>query len=231
VPKVGIPLSRQRGAAPHAGDSVMSSRLYAGKPVYPPLLAGHGCHRYFVPFQAMSGSDNVRGAENQQERLWTNGWVVGFVDGEGCFSCPIFHNKSMTTGWQVQPQFVVVQSASSSDVLEDLARFFGCGKVYVNRRYDNHREDLFRYCVSRFSDIRDIVVPYFEHNELRTSKKYNFEKFAQVIRLMDQGGHLTRPRLIEIAQIAETMNHRKPSQVLRILRDHTPTNSEPIGPS
>lgn len=39
---------------------------------------------------AMDGSDNVRGAENQQERLWTNGWVVGFVDGEGCFSCPIF---------------------------------------------------------------------------------------------------------------------------------------------
>jgi hypothetical protein len=32
VPKVGIPLSRLRGAAPHAGDSVMSSRLYAGKP-------------------------------------------------------------------------------------------------------------------------------------------------------------------------------------------------------
>jgi hypothetical protein len=32
VPKVGKPLSRQRGAAPHAGDGVESSRLYAGKP-------------------------------------------------------------------------------------------------------------------------------------------------------------------------------------------------------
>ena len=174
----------------------------------------------------MVGSDNVRGAENQQERLWTNGWVVGFVDGEGCFSCPIFQNKPMTMRWQVQPTFVVVQSASSRDVLDDLVRFFGCGKVYVNHRYDNHREDLFRYCVSRFADIRDIIVPYFQHNPLRTSKQDNFDKFAQVVRLMEQGRHLTLSGLIEIAEITETMNHRKPSKVLRILRDHTPTNSE-----
>jgi LAGLIDADG DNA endonuclease family protein len=31
-PKVEEPLSRQRGAAPHTGDSVMRSRLYAGRP-------------------------------------------------------------------------------------------------------------------------------------------------------------------------------------------------------
>jgi hypothetical protein len=177
----------------------------------------------------MNDSNNVRGAENQQERLWAEGWVVGFVDGEGCFSCPIFHNTPMTMRWQVQPQFVVVQSASSREVLEDLVRFFGCGRVYVNRRYDNHREDLFRYCVSRFADLRDVIVPYFQRNPLRTSKRENFEKFAQVVGLMEQGRHLTVSGLIEIAQIAETMNHRKPSKVLRILRDHTPTNSEPLG--
>ena len=32
------------------------------------------------------GSDNPVGAENQQERLIRLGWVIGFVDGEGCFS-------------------------------------------------------------------------------------------------------------------------------------------------
>jgi hypothetical protein len=226
-----MPLSRQRGAAPHAGDSVMSSRLYAGKPGESSTtrlsmgVTGGSYH------QSMDDSDNVRGAENQQERLWTEGWIVGFVDGEGCFSCPIFQNTPMKMRWQVQPQFVVVQSASSRDVLEDLARFFGCGKVYVNRRYDNHREDLSRYCVSKFADLRDVIVPFFQYNPLRTSKQHNFEKFAQVISLMDQGRHLTVSGVIQIAEIAETMNHRKPSKVLRILRDHTPTNSEPLGTS
>jgi hypothetical protein len=34
--------------------------------------------------------------------------------------------------------------------------------------------------------------------------------------------HLSVPGIVEIAEIAQTMNHRKPSEVLRILRDHTP---------
>ena len=127
--------------------------------------------------------------------------------------------------WQVQPTFVVVQGASSREVLEGLNRFFGCGQVYVNRRRDNHREDLCRYYVSRLADLRDVIVPFFQDHPLRTAKRDNFQKFVRVIELMDQGRHLTRPGLFEIAEIAETMNHRKPSEVLRILRDHTPTIS------
>jgi LAGLIDADG endonuclease len=171
------------------------------------------------------GSENPFGADNQQERLWYCGWIAGFVDGEGCFSCPIFRNRKTTLGWQVQPTFVVVQSASSRDVLEGLERFFGCGKVYVNHRHDNHREDLSRYCVGRFADLRDFIVPFFQEHQLRTSKSENFEKFVRVLRLMEERKHLTVPGLMDIAGIVETMNHRKPSNVLRILRDQTPTIS------
>ena len=170
----------------------------------------------------MIGSDNVRGAENQQERLTTSGWVVGFVDGEGCFSSAIYRCSVMTLKWQVRPEFVVVQGVSSKSVLEDLVRFFGCGKVYGNRRNDNHREDLSRYVVQRFSDLRDIIVPFFQEHPLRTAKRENFAKFAEIIRLMELRKHLSVEGIIEIAEIAQTMNHRKPSEVLGILRGHTP---------
>ena len=60
---------------------------------------------------------------------------------EGCFSCPIFRNRVTRAGWHVQPSFTVVQSASSRDVLEEMARYFGCGTVCVNHRHDNHREE------------------------------------------------------------------------------------------
>src|SRR5262245_12198487 len=171
----------------------------------------------------MDVSDNASSAENQQERLTTIGWLVGFVDGEGCFSCPIYRCHTMALGWQVRPEFAVVQGASSRDVLEEMVEFFGCGRVYRNRRHDNHREDLFRYCVQRYGDLRDVIVPFFEANPLRTAKRDNFAKFARIIELMDQRRHLTIPGLIEIAEIKQTMNFRKPSEVLRILRDHTPT--------
>lgn len=57
--------------------------------------------------------DNPSGAENQQERLKTTGWVVGFVDGEGCFSCSIYRCHTMTLKWQVRPSFDVLQGESS----------------------------------------------------------------------------------------------------------------------
>jgi hypothetical protein len=173
----------------------------------------------------MECSDNVRGAENQQERLWKHGWIAGFVDGEGCFSCPLYRNHKTRLGWQVQPSFVVVQSESSRAVLDDLVDVFGCGSVGINRRHDNHRENLVRYYVTRFSDLRDVIVPFFERNPLRTEKRHNFEKFSRIIRLMDSRMHLRVDGMSEIAKIAQTMNRRKPSEFLRILRDHTPTIS------
>jgi hypothetical protein len=77
--------------------------------------------------------------------------------------------------------------------------------------------------VFRFRDLRDVIVPFFERNPLRSAKRDNFAKFAEIIELMDRRRHLTVPGLIEIAEIAQTMNFRKPAEVLRILRDHTPT--------
>ena len=173
----------------------------------------------------MDESNNVRGADNQQERLCNHGWVVGFVDGEGCFSCPLHRSPKTRLGWQVQPRFVVVQGQSSRHVLEDLVRFFGCGRVGTNQRHDNHREDLSHYYVHRLSDLREIIIPFFEEHPLRTSKRDNFGKFAKVVCLMGLQRHLTVEGMAEIAAITETMNRRKPSEFLRILRDHTPTIS------
>lgn len=173
-------------------------------------------------------SDKQSGAEDQQERLTTVGWVVGFVDGEGCFSCSIYRNRKMTLKWQVRAAFDVVQGESSRDALEELVRFFGCGRIYRNRRRDNHREDLLRYNVYRFDDLRTKIVPFFWEHPLRTSKQENFLRFARIIELMEMRRHLSASGIIEIAEIQQTMNHRKPSEVLRILRDHTPALFDPV---
>ena len=170
-------------------------------------------------------SDNPTSADNQQERLKRVGWVVGFVDGEGCFSAPVVKNQKMTLGWQVQPVFSVVQGASSGSVLFELVDFFGCGKVYVNKRHDNHREDLLRYGVSKRPDLITKIVPFFVAHPLQTEKRRNFEKFSDILELIEAGHHLTVEGLANVARISQTMNHRKPSEFLRILRDHTPTIS------
>ena len=46
-------------------------------------------------------SDNPTGADNQQERPVHAQWVVGFVDGEGCFSVPIRLRRRLTESRKV----------------------------------------------------------------------------------------------------------------------------------
>jgi hypothetical protein len=177
----------------------------------------------------VNGSDNPVGAENQQERLIQLGWVIGFVDGEGCFSIGFVRQsgggcrKGYRTGYQVSHEFAVTQGAQSVACLHELVVFFGVGQVIANRRYDDHREHLFRYVVRRRSELIDTIIPFFRAHRLRTSKQGNFEKFATCVELIDAGLHLTCDGLANIAEIAETMNRRKPrTELIGILRGHTP---------
>ena len=56
-------------------------------------------------------------------------WVVGFVDGEGCFHVSLNRHDEMTAGYQVLPEFVVVQHERDIQVLHSLREFFDSGNV------------------------------------------------------------------------------------------------------
>jgi hypothetical protein len=175
------------------------------------------------------GSNNPDGAGNQQERLIRAGWIVGFVDGEGCFSIGFVRQPNRAervgykTGYQVVHRFAVTQGAGSVAALEELHEFFGVGRLYRNRRHDNHREDLLQYRVERRRDLLEVVIPFFEDYPLRTAKRADFEEFSACMNRVASGKHLEAAGLLDIVEIAQTMNHRRSrSDLIRILRDHTP---------
>ena len=174
-------------------------------------------------------SDNLWSADNQQERLVRIGWILGFVDGEGCFSIGFVRQPGRTsrqgykTGYQVSHEFAVTQGARSIECLNELREFFGVGQVLINQRFDNHTEHLYRFVVRRRTDLLETVIPFFEQYPLRSSKRDDFSKFARCVRMVASGQHLMHEGLIEIAQITETMNRRKSrTELIGILRDYTP---------
>ena len=73
----------------------------------------------------------MTGAVNQQERPGFEQWDVGFVDGEGCFSVPVFRQRSARLGWQVQPEFAVVQAAPNATIDQT--------KLFAEQIYDVYR--------------------------------------------------------------------------------------------
>lgn len=192
--------------------------------MYLAVLVLKGVHRY-----THGMSDNPFSADNQQERLMKIGWITGFVDGEGCFSISFVRQSDRTkrkgyrTGYQVSHEFAVTQGEKSFSSLCELQKFFGIGQVIINRRYDNHKENLYRYVVRKREDLLHTIIPFFRKYHMRTSKQQDFEKFVQCVELIADGRHLSRQGLAVIAEITQTMNRQKPrSSFISILRDYTP---------
>ena len=169
-------------------------------------------------------------ADNQQERSEITNWICGFVDGEGCFSISLIRNQTTSSGWQVFPEFVVTQGEKSRSALEDIKNFFGCGRIYLNRRHDNHREALLRYCVRSQKDLCEKIIPFFQQHPLRTAKKEDFKKFVSILSSMRTGKHKKFLGLQRIAIIIQSMNRKVPSRFLKSSETtrHNPNTSDKI---
>ena len=164
---------------------------------------------------------------DQQERLRIEGWIVGFTDGEGCFSISIFRNSTTKFGRQVFPEFVITQGKKSLSALKLFESYFGCGKVFVNKRYDNHHEHVYRYCVRSVSDLHEKIVPFFQKNPLQTAKQKDFELFAEIIEILNAKEHLTESGMKKIALKVQKMNRKVPSKFLESseTKRHAPSTS------
>jgi hypothetical protein len=127
-------------------------------------------------------------------------WVVGFVDGEGCFFVGINPHPEMTSQFQVLPEFTVVQHQRDVQLLYALKAFFGCGVV----RRDHAERMAFR--VRRLEHLQERIIPFFESHPLKSKKQVDFLKFRDVLRLMATGAHLKAEGIARIRAIASRMN-------------------------
>ena len=127
-------------------------------------------------------------------------WIVGFVDGEGCFHIGINSNSEMKAGYQVLPEFTVVQHERDVQLLHALKAHFGCGVVRTNHG------DRMAYRVRGQEHLLHRIIPFFEKHPLKSKKRADFEKFRRVLRLMETGAHLTSDGVEEIRRIASQMN-------------------------
>ena len=132
------------------------------------------------------------------------GWVTGFVDGEGCFHVGINAHAEMTAGYQVLPEFTVVQHARDAQLLHALKAFFGCGVVRTNHG------DRLAYRVRSQAHLLERILPFFEKHPLRSKKHVDFLKFRDVLLMMQKGEHLESGGLERIREIASKMNRGQP---------------------
>ena len=154
------------------------------------------------------GSENPSGADNQQETavpglVLDPNWIVGFVDGEGCFSVSVHRSSMMHRhgGWQLQPAFHIYQHQDHREILEAMVPTFGCGRI----RSKGPGSSVLTFVVEALRDLEAAVVPFFEQHPL-VVKSDDFASFSAIVRSMRQKEHLTRSGFERLVRLAYGMN-------------------------
>ena len=117
-------------------------------------------------------------------------YIVGFVDGEGCFSITI--NKNGDRLPEVRLIFEIELREDDEPILREISKVLDCGNIYrlEYARYAKWRPHV-KLKVSNFKDISTKVIPFFKRYPLQAKKRLQFDIFCQVAELIETKQHLT----------------------------------------
>jgi hypothetical protein len=174
-------------------------------------------------------SDNLDGADDQQERLsgeerrfW---FLAGLVEGEGSVTLSLKVHPTQRYGCYAQPEFFIYQHRSRRELLEMARDFFGAGRI----RPKPGNPDVLVFSIISRKDLVQAVVPFLERCLELSARRDDYEKFIVAVKLLEERFHATREGLAAIVELAYSMNmngkqRRIPLESLldRILRGHTP---------
>ena len=166
-----------------------------------------------------------------KRRKYLNYYILGLVDGEGCFSISIKKQDNTRFGWVIDPVFHVTQSRDHKVILEILRRVFGCGRIIPK---PGQEESTFIYIVDSRQNLVEKIIPFFRKHQ-PIIKQREFQLFAEIVEGLHKGEHRTLEgfkKLLEKAYEASTNRKYKLSDILSSiegggrLRDHTPSAVE-----
>jgi hypothetical protein len=156
--------------------------------------------------------------------MLSDDYILGFVEGEGCFSITIGRyidrkprktkfrcKKKYPYLFRVNPTFRITQAKDDGfELLKDIRESLGFGRFQIQNRSDKKENDreVVNYYAQGLNECLK-VKEYFTQLEFKTSKGKSFEKWCQCLALIQEGKHLIREGLLEICDIRDGMNYRK----------------------
>ena len=111
-------------------------------------------------------------------------YLLGFVDGEGCFNISLKKQDSAKMRWVLDPVFHITQHKNHKELLYNFQRILGCGVVI--QKYG--QEDTMQLIVQSRKELIEKVIPFFRKNKLIV-KRNSFEIFAEVVEGLDNHQH------------------------------------------
>ena len=112
-------------------------------------------------------------------------YVLGLVDGEGSFNIRI--NQDNKRRAKIEFKFSLKLRHQDKEILDELQKFFGCGKVYIQRDRRKNHSLCYRFEVQNKKEIFEKIIPFFEENSPKIpSRKLDFELFKKIAELLKE---------------------------------------------
>jgi len=134
-------------------------------------------------------------------------YIVGFVDGEGCFCVVISKHQTLKSKKEVRCIFEIEVREDDKPILEAIQKALGCGKIYLldYARYQKWRAHA-KFKVSNLPEIIHKVIPFFEKHPLQAKKRKSFEIFKQIANMIQRKEHLQPQGVKKIENLRAKMN-------------------------
>ena len=127
-------------------------------------------------------------------------WISGFVSAEGNFDVRMPSTNSKL-GYRVQLRFRITQHSRDFKLMEIIIKYLGLGKIY---KYSG--KSAVSLTIYDFTDITNIILPFFEKNPIIGIKFYDYLDWCKIHSLMINRSHLTLEDLYSIKEIKSGMN-------------------------
>ena len=164
-------------------------------------------NRRRISLELESDFSNITSVERpdvQNVQIQDPNWIAGFTAAEGCFYVNIAKSNTKI-GWRVQLWFKITQHIRDKQLMNKLIKSLGCGII-------SEREKVIDFRVTKFADIENKIIPFFNNYPILGVKSKDFSDFVLIAELMKENKHLTKEGLEQIKKIKVGMNTgRKPT--------------------
>lgn len=122
-------------------------------------------------------------------------WIAGFTSGEGNLSV------SLDKGIFKALLFKITQHEKDEVLLTAIKEYFNCGHCYLRKQ-----ENTIDFKVTKFSDINEIIIPFFINNPILGVKYLDFKDWSLVSEMVKKKEHKSVQGAIKIREIQKGMN-------------------------
>ncbi|TSA45380.1 hypothetical protein D4R51_01935 [bacterium] len=145
--------------------------------------------------------------------MLTADYIVGLTDGEGSFTVYLHppHKKRFryTPYYRVEWHYYIKLKDDDLSLLMKVRKFFRCGNVYFQKEKRVNHKNCYRFEVSSYRDVTDVIIPFFrKHQPQCPSRRNDFRILCRIHKIVSnkRGCHLTDVNVESIKKLKMQMH-------------------------